>query len=208
VARRRSSGPPTRGRSRLQPRREILLFVEGEKTEEDYFLHWYRLHQRHVIVTIDKFHGSPIKLVERAESIRKRELYEARRGRGRAHDEIWCVFDIDNHPSVNEAVQRAEGNGIHVAISNPCFELWFILHFEDQNAHINAKQAQARAQALLRCGKALTPAALATLEANFDDAQIRARRLHQKHIGDGSPPHTNPSTQVWKLVGNIRSASA
>ena len=37
--------------------------------------------------------------------------------------EVWCVFDIDEHPKVLEASQQAMDNGLKVAISNRCFEL-------------------------------------------------------------------------------------
>jgi hypothetical protein len=44
-------------------------------------------------------------------------------------DEFWCVFDVEwprNHPGLLEAVQQAQANGIYLAISNPCFELWLM----------------------------------------------------------------------------------
>src|SRR5690606_41139889 len=46
-------------------------------------------------------------------------------------DEVWCVFDVDEHPRVNDACQMARDNNIQVAVSNPCFELWLLFHFRD-----------------------------------------------------------------------------
>jgi hypothetical protein len=66
-------------------------------------------------------------------------------------DECWCVFDVEwpqNHPHLREAVQLAKDNGIRLAVSNPCFELWLILHFEDQTAHLNTDQAERRSRKL------------------------------------------------------------
>ena len=48
-----------------------------------------------------------------------------------AFDAVWCVFDVDDHPQVDDARQMARDNGIELAISNPCFELWLLLHFRE-----------------------------------------------------------------------------
>jgi len=46
------------------------------------------------------------------------------------YDEVWCVFDVDSHPHLAEAKQQAFANGISVALSNPCFELFLLLHYQ------------------------------------------------------------------------------
>lgn len=200
---RRPGGQPTRARSRLV-RRELLVFTEGEKTEEGYLVHWWRAHRDQVTVTIDDFHGGPLPLVDRAVAAKRSEASEERRGRGRSHDEVWCVFDRDEHPSVPQALVKAAANGIGVALSNPCIELWFVLHFADQAAHLERDEAQSRSKELLGCEKTLTSRALAELDARFEDARARAVKLDEKHTGDGSPRQSNPSSNVWELVDRIR----
>ncbi len=185
-------------------RREILVFTEGEKTEDGYLLPWRRAYRDAVLLEIDPFHGVPLSLVERAVATKKAEARDERRGRGRAHDEIWCVFDINSHPNVPEAIQQAEAHGIGLAISNPCIELWFILHFQDQTAYLSRHQAQSVARALLSCGKTLTRPAMELLYNGYENARDRAQRLDTKHDGDGSPPGSNPSSSVWSLIEAIR----
>lgn len=197
---RRAPGRPKRDASR----REILVYTEGEKTEDGYLLPWRREYRDSVIVTIDPFHGVPLSLVDRAVETKKAEARDEKRSRGRAHDEIWCMFDIDVHPNVADAVQKAEANGINLAISNPCIELWFILHFEDQTAHLERHEAQSRSSELLGCGKNLTREAMDRLFAEFDTARTRAHALDAKHQGDGSPVRSNPSSSVWALIDSIR----
>jgi RloB-like protein len=118
----------------------------------------------------------------------------------------WCVFDIEEHPNVPDAVTLARRHGINLAISNPCLELWFVLHFEDRTAYIDRFEAQHRAKALLNCDKILTEAALATLAERHSDAVTRASKLDEKHRGDGSPPGSNPSTSIGPLIDLIRQA--
>ena len=199
-----SPGRPRRVAGDPATRREVLVFTEGEKTEDGYLLPWRRAYRDTVLLEIDPFHGVPQSLVEQAVATKKAEARDERRGRGRAHDEIWCVFDIDAHPNVPEAIQLAEAHGIGLAISNPCIELWFILHFRDQTAYLSRHDAQSAAAALLGCGKVLTRAAMELLRDGYEDARDRARRLDAKHDGDGSPPRSNPSSSVWTLIEAIR----
>jgi hypothetical protein len=47
--------------------------------------------------------------------------------------QVWVIFDKDDFSAeqFNEAIETAIGNGLYVAWSNQCFELWLLLHFED-----------------------------------------------------------------------------
>jgi RloB-like protein len=119
-------------------------------------------------------------------------------------DEIWCVFDVDEHPYQADAIRRAEQHGINVAVSTPCLELWFILHFEAQAAHMGRRAAIRRAEALLSCSKTLTDEALQALVSRYEDAVKRARELDVKHAKDRSPPRSNPSSDVWRLIERIQ----
>ena len=157
-------------------------------------------------MTIDLFRGGPIQLVERAVETQRTEAREAKKERGRAHDQIWCVFDRDEHPNFTEAVSLAHDHGINLAVSNPCLELWFLLHFEDQTAHIERGEAQDRAEGLLHCSKILSESALSALAERYDDAKARAVKLDEKHSGDDSPPGANPSSGMWRLIDAIRDA--
>jgi hypothetical protein len=184
-------------------RRELLVFVEGEVTEEEYLKHWHRRFRQKVNVEIHEFHGSPNALVERAAEEKAKNEKEARRGRGRAHDEVWCVFDVDDHPLLEEATELAGREGINLAVSNPCIELWFLLHFTDQTAYIERHAAQRATRTYLACGKSLTDQALALLEDGFDVARARAQRLEQEHRGDGTPAPGNPGSGLWRLIDSI-----
>ena len=54
----------------------------------------------------------------------------------------WIVIDKDKVPAgdFNGAFNSAEAANIRVAYSNPCFELWFLLHFEYRNTAIGTKE--------------------------------------------------------------------
>jgi RloB-like protein len=182
------------------------VFVEGLRTEELYLTYWRRQYRDRVLVEIDPHRGGPLQLVERAVEAQRNEARDARKGRGRPHNQIWCVFDRDQHPNFARAIDLANRHGINLAISNPCLELWFILHFEDETKYLERQEAQHRAEELLGCSKVLTDSALSALAERYDEARRRAVQLDEKHVGDGSPSGDNPSSGVWRLIDLIRNA--
>jgi hypothetical protein len=195
--------PPRRTVAAHATRRELLVFTEGEVTEETYLTYWHRRFRSQVNIEIHESHGTPLTLVTRAAETKADNERAERKGRGRAHDEVWCLFDVDEHPSLREAVALANARGIKLAISNPCIELWFLLHFASQSAYIERRAAQTRAKEHLRCGKDLNEAALNLLATNFPTAKLRAIALDAKHEGDGTPAPGNPSSGVWEIVDAI-----
>ncbi|MEV4568617.1 RloB family protein [Nonomuraea sp. NPDC049419] len=180
------------------------MFTEGTKTEVLYLQHWYRLFRDRVIVTIDDFHSVPLSLVRAASERKRADQREAKRGRGRAFDEYWCMFDVDEFPNLPEAFHIAAQHDINIAVSNPCVELWFMLHFQNQTAALERGLAQTLAKKHLACEKALTPRALDQLVDRYEAARRRAQKLDGKHEGDGSPPRSNPSSGVWQLIERVR----
>jgi len=186
-----------------------MIFPEGKQTEPIYLTHWYRRHREHVIVKLAPHrHTTPLELVQAAVNQRTSDTREAKRGRGDAFDEYWCVFDVDAHPKIRDALELAAAKGICIALSAPCIELWLLIHFESQTAYLSREEAQRRSREHLSCEKKLTPAALDILVRNYSEARKRARELDRKHEGDGSPAPCNPSSGVWRLVDAISGNSA
>jgi hypothetical protein len=126
-------------------RRQLIIFAEGSETEPVYFNNWYRLYRERIIVKVARHQGTttPMELVQRAINQRGEDQRDARRGLGAAYDEYWCVFDVDVHPRVAEALELAFSRDIFVALSNPCIELWLILHFRNWTAYISLDLSRA-----------------------------------------------------------------
>jgi RloB-like protein len=45
-------------------------------------------------------------------------------------DEKWCVVDTDEF-DLDDAARIAAEKSVHLAVSNPCFELWLLLHHRE-----------------------------------------------------------------------------
>jgi RloB-like protein len=203
---RRGGTPLGRGNGARTPHRDsLLVFSEGVSTEVGYLIHWHRLHRERILVEIDPTHGDPLTLVEAAVRRRRLERREQDKGRGEAHTEYWCVFDRDEHATFDAAVRLARREEIGLAVSNPCLELWFVWHFQDQTAYIERADAQRLSRKLLGCDKTLDTSALESLaeQRRYEAAKRRALRMDVRHEGDGSAPGSNPSSGMHALVDRI-----
>ena len=174
------------------------------KTEPGYFLDLQHEEEVRLIeIVIDKSGSVPKTLVERAGEMKKHAAREAKRLRDEnlVYEEVWCVFDVDEHPKMHEASQQARDNGISLAVSNPCFELWILLHFRDQTAHIERHNAQSACRHHLNDYK--KSVSYGELREGYSDAVRRATALDEFHTGlDQSG--ANPSSQVYVLTERLR----
>lgn len=180
------------------------MHTEGTRTEPEYLARVLDLNDRPVVLQIDARHGVPATLVANAIATKQRNQTDARRGRDELIDEHWCIFDHDEHPELNESVAAALENGIGVVTSNPCFELWLVLHFVDHRRHVHRHVIQKLARqylpGLARDPKGITFDQATTLSLSFATAKLRARALDAMHETNVSPARSNPSTDGWRLV--------
>ena len=190
--------------ARFAPRSRILIVCEGKVTEPKYFRDLQNYEQvRLVEVKIDAEGGVPKTIVERAADLKKSAEREARRQRDDflKYDEVWCVFDIDAHPNVQNAIQQARDNGIFTAVSNPCFELWILLHYQDQFAFLRRDQAQAECRKHIVGFEKLIPFEI--VHSRYEEALKRAIALEKWQL-EQKRPGGNPSTTVHKLTERIK----
>ena len=118
---------------RRRRRRSVLILSEGTRTEPRYFtdLKNHLKDQAGLSIIVDGLAPSEgltglHKRVGR-EIVTRPEL-----------DEIWCVIDDDERGAAVtdfcnrvHALATSKTPRIRVAISNPCFEYWLLLHFND-----------------------------------------------------------------------------
>lgn len=105
-------------------------------------------------------------------SVVEHAIYLSRKG-GRARseaaiDQTWAVFDVEDGKvsGASEAVHAAVQAKIAVAISNPSFELWLLLHCRPEAAHLTAPEAKRR------CDTELGIPGARRRYAEFDDPRL------------------------------------
>lgn len=120
---------------------------------------------------------------------------------GDHYQQAWCVLDVDDFAHLDEALRLAETENVEVALSNPCFELWLLLHFRDHQAAITGYQ-QAKSHLVRHhpnYSKAAREFAFAHYRGRWQYAVERARKLAKQ----GEEAKVNPSSGMWRLVRKI-----
>lgn len=105
----------------------ILIICESRETEPNYFkalCEYYKLTSVRIMNGVKGDSHSALKAALRKIERDKIKFDE--------YDEIWFVFDHEDesrHQIYEKTIKECEEKKIKVAWSNPCFELWFLLHF-------------------------------------------------------------------------------
>ncbi|KAA8821017.1 RloB family protein [Bifidobacterium vespertilionis] len=202
--RKREPRPLRRPAPDREERRVIRIFTEGEVTEVEYvdlLRHSADVSGKFVLMVSGR-HGQPWPLVQAA--IKDKE-------RNEEVDEYWCWFDVEwprnnpgqHHPRLADAMRSARDNGIKVAVSNPLFELWLILHAKDQTGSLNNEDAERIRHGIDHSdGKELGDGF--DYGAHYADAVRRARKLSDRHADNGTDsPNDNPSSGMYAFLEEL-----
>ncbi len=118
----------------------ILIVCEGKQTEPNYFNKF-----REKLCALRKYRTEDIVI----DIIPAKHVFEdARQKKERItprYSEVWCVFDKDRNTDdvYNQLIaKRAKEENIHIAYSNPSFELWFLLHFDYCDSRLSGKDCE------------------------------------------------------------------
>jgi hypothetical protein len=183
------------------PRPRVLVCCEGDVTEASY-LNSIKGELRLERVEVVPGGVNPKTLVDYAVEKKQEAERKARREKddNLKYDEVWCVFDVDLHEHIPDAKQKASANKINLAISNPCFELWLLLHFQEQSAHIERHHVQSACRGHIPGYDKEVPFEL--IFPRYREAVQRAEALEHWQETRGCAGD-NPSTGVHRLTERI-----
>jgi hypothetical protein len=184
------------------PRARITIISEGALTEPAYFRALAQCCR--TLIDLEGPAGVPMSVVNRAIELLPRKT-GARDNSFEKNDEIWAVFDRDEHPQYAEAINKAKAAGIHVGYSDPCFELWLVLHYRNWDSPIDRRKIQAELRRLMPAydpGKSKV-VDFDAIRDHVQEAEKRAKRLEDNRAAEGNA-YGNPSTSVFELTLQIR----
>jgi hypothetical protein len=199
-----------RALARKKPKRppfdRVLIVTEGAKTEPLYFediRKQKRIASAHIEVLHSALGTQPRQVVDFAH-----QHFLATK----AFECVFAVFDRDDHTTYVDALARARAldntlrNDVKQLVrfyavpTVPCFELWLLLHYQDQLAPLHRTEALSRLKAHIPGYAKGTTGIYALTEPRIGDANARAARLRSQFApDDGNDPYTDVDTLVARL---------
>lgn len=193
------------GRRKRNP--VVYLICEGSETEIRYFKKFRSRECNIDIVPIPSQYKSADKLVQKARATIGYSPYYPDEG-----DIIGCVFDRDDNTNamLSKAKQVAIKEGYQIAFSNPSFEVWFLLHFNNQTTPV--ENCESAIKLLKKKGrleqyeknKEVYEQLKPLQETAIDRAKKRVAVLQAEHTEILSR-ESNPVTTVSELVEYLNS---
>jgi len=194
----------------------IIIACEGEKTEKYYFESWFRRLQTtkqispRSCVIAPHIHTNPTGVLKDLVNYSKDGLSYA------DFEHRWIVIDRDPERTnggghtledFNNALQQAERKKtkVSVAWSNPCFELWYLLHFCYRDTSIDRDELPSLLNRYLGCVYQKNARDLFNKTITHITSAIRnAKSLNETRIsGKISADKANPCTTVYELVEEL-----
>ena len=181
---------------------KVLIAAEGKnKTEKTYFSNFEDGKKSYNITYARGNNTDPLKLVkmliEEIDEL-KLDLQD--------DDVAYCIFDTDVDPNKNkiieEAIQLAKKNNIKIITSSPCFELWFLLHYDYTTANMDSEEVIKRLKEYYpKYEKNIN--IYPNIIKEIDLAINRAKKIEKYQIDNNRRIGTveaNPNTEVYKIV--------
>ena len=188
----------------------ILIVSEGSKTEPNYFEEirsTLRLHTANVVVRPGELGTAPIQVVQYAKQL----FLEGDRHRNiqrLAFEQVFAVFDRDDHKSYSNALNAAElldgtlKNDNRQLIrfqaipSVPSFELWLLLHFENIQSPIDRHEVLRRLKKHIPKYEKGCKGTFKMTREHLELAFSRAEKL-----GERNSAYTDP--EPYTAIGNL-----
>ena len=104
----------------------IIIAVEGEKTEQEYFgkIRDELKNQNIKLEILSPIENASHPKNRLADLLSKLKDYSKK-------DSFWLVCDVDRHHDLPAVIKQAKKEKIQPIISNPCFEVWLYLYCGD-----------------------------------------------------------------------------
>ncbi len=207
---------PHRRKSGFREFKLIVIATEGTHTEKQYFEamaspeHYFnpRVH----IEVLDRLTeaSSPKHVLELLNAFKS----EYALGK---EDELWMVIDLDrwHNRELSSVAARCVQKNYKLAVSNPCFEFWLLLHFKSLDDYTDAELVEMAANRRVTKERTWLDKELVNVLGSYNKSAIEPARflpfvdqaIIRAKVLDVSPEHRWPNTlgsRVYLLAESIK----
>jgi len=132
-------------RSGFRDSKAFIIATEGIKTEIKYFndlksSEYFNNTKVHLhVIKRENTNSSPEYILKILENFQKKYRFDS-------EDEMWIIIDRDKQSwtpkTIKNIAQKCKQKNIRIGLSNPCFELWLLLHLKDIDDYSQEKKKQ------------------------------------------------------------------
>ncbi|MCF6340614.1 MAG: RloB family protein [Sulfurimonas sp.] len=179
--------------------KRVLIACEDTKSSKFYFTKMIKDYGLRGEVTFAKHIGTnPMKVLE---------AIKAHLVKDSNFDEKWIVIDKDSYSKAEfkGTIESARTLDINVAYANEAYELWILLHLQEQNTYINRFQLNKKLKDLVSYEKN-NEFIYEIIKSKQNEAIKRSKNLIKYFTdinGCSNPFNDNPSNTIYKLVESL-----
>lgn len=194
----------------------FILAFEGNKTEEQYFsefresnkfndelIYLHLLKRAH-----NNTNSAPNHVFRKLKSEAKDEF------NFHTDDELWMIIDTDRWKNIPEIIEACNDLGnMFVAVSNPCFELWLLLHIKNIEEYNEDEMALILENKKVTNAKNFVDTKICDILGSYNKSNLNAKEflpgiqlaIKQAKLLD-NPPEKYPTrigSHVYKLIEKV-----
>lgn len=191
-----------RGKVSRKTKKIILIGAEGKnQTERKYFKAFNQVQSEYKIMAGKGNNTDPVGVVEDLLKSAKQEELDLKDG-----DMLACFIDVDfkngRDQELRAAMKLARQNNISVFLSNPCFEIWYLLHFRYSTKLYGSNEEVIKELGCYISDYSKSKDVYNLIENKIDQALLNTKRLESYHLENGTNDRLKklPSTEAYKLI--------
>lgn len=194
-----------RGKVSRKAKKIILIGAEGKnQTERKYFKAFNQVQSEYKIMAGKGNNTDPVGVVEDLLKSAKQEELDLKDG-----DMLACFIDVDfkkgRDQELRAAMKLARQNNVSVFLSNPCFEIWYLLHFRYSTKLYGSNEEVIKELGSYISDYSKSKDVYDVIENKIDQALLNTKRLESYHLENGTNDRLKklPSTEAYKLIEMI-----
>lgn len=197
----------------------VVVACEDTYAVKQYFAKFRTRRTQLTVLPTEDCRSNPRAVIERLHDHKRKYAQEE-------GDEFWFCIDADHwicghhQRELSQVLQECRQKGYGIAISNPCFEVWLLLHFTEINDEIvlrmlgknSSETVNIEELESLRCDSFVhelrnfagqyNKSRVSALKLSAAQVRQATQRAQDRDTGNGDVPQV-PGTRVYKLVESL-----
>jgi len=189
----------------------MLIALEDARSARLYFEGYREETRASRLLVIRHQKSDPMNVVALARMTKDERARLAEQDRADPFEEVWVVFDTEGPQNAARikrarmAIEEAKRLGFRTAVSNPCFEYWLLLHFEQTRQQFQDGKAVCRQLDKHIKDYDKSKSVYRVTRPRVEAAMKYARTILADHAGH--PCDVHPCTEVFRLMESLLSES-